>query len=193
MSVLIYKVASTIFTLSILGRILFLLGRFIKKQRSRYVNRNVRKRESSPQFILLKKLKAKKEFEEMMTRDKAHRKVVEELHYDYKGFVNLSRLESDRKKLFEDKWMNWRFSKNSHELQSCPGDYQAQCIKMFGEMSFVRKSIIVSDPNFWTEAKEDFWRKICHPAIKKTDVREKTMFDTRQRIIAEDEFNRESS
>jgi hypothetical protein len=189
MSALIYKIASSLFTLAVLCRIAFLLVRFIKGNLNKYLAYKKARHESSPAFNRLKELKAKKEFEEMMAREKAHRQMVADLHYEYKGFVNLSRIESDRKKLFEDKWSDWKFSKNSQNLPLYLGDLQGQCIKMFGEMSFARMSLIVSHPNFWTDEKENFWRKICHPVVKKVEIRERNLFDTRQRIIAERKFN----
>jgi hypothetical protein len=188
-SVTIYRLASSAFTLLVLARVFLLMYRAIKSQIARYNRYQTQKQKSDPAFLKLQIQKSKKELDEWMSRDKAHRENVTALHYEYKGFINLSRIESDRKKLFEDKWSNWEFSKTSHELQPCPGDYQSQCIKMFGEMSFARKSIIAKDPSFWTADKELFWRNICHPAIKAVDVRESTFFETRQRILAENEFN----
>lgn len=189
MSAYIYKIASTIFTLAVVGRIAFLFGRTLKKQLLRYLAYKRKKRENDPQFIQAQKAKDKKDFDSMMAREKAHREKVAEIHYEYKGFVNLNQVESDRKKLFEHKWSDWKFSSKSRELLLCPGDYQGQCIKMFGEMSFARKVIIVKNPNFWTEAKEKFWWRICHPAIRKNEIRGRNIFDTRQRIIAENDFN----
>lgn len=189
MSVTIYELASSAFTLLVLVRICLVTYRAIKNQLARYARYQTQKQKSDPAFIRLQSQNSKKEFEEWMSCDKAHRENATPLHYEYKGFINLSRVESDRKKLFEDKWSSWEFSKTSHKLLSCPGDYQGQCIKMFGEMSLARKSIIASDPSFWIAEKELFWRKICHPAIKAVDIRGNNLFDTRQRILAENEFN----
>ncbi len=189
MSALIYKIAASIFTLAVLGRIAFLLVQFLKRQLRRYADYKKVKKENDPKFLRIQNLKKKKDFDDMMEREKAHRNKVAELHYEYQGFINLSKVESDRKKLFEDKWSDWKFSNNTHKLLPCPGDYQCQCIKMFGEMSFARKSIIAKDPNFWTEGKENFWQKICHPAVKKFDICGQDLFETRQLIIAENDFN----
>lgn len=188
MSAMIYKIASVLFTLAVLGRVLFLL---FKK--------------SAPVFkkvfsILKTYLTAKPKeltegeknkiwFAEYQRKEKQKKEITDREHYTYKNtYINLSTVQNDRIKLFGNRWTDWKHNKDTCQLLA-PGDYHAQCIKMFGEMGFVRRFLIAKDPSFWTEEKEKFWRKICHPELAKVDVREKTLFDTRQRILAEESFN----
>lgn len=131
----------------------------------------------------------KKWFEDYKRQELEIAKAVEEDHYRYDGvYLNLSTVQKDRELLFENLWRDWQFNKDNCQLIA-PGDYHAQCLKMFGEMSFARKVIIAKRPLAWTQNKELFWRKICHPEIAKVDIREENLFDTRQRIVAENEFD----
>lgn len=188
MSAMIYKIVSVFFTLAIVSRVLFLV---FKKSNTIF----------KKTFFHLKNLKMKKSadltegeknliwFAEYQRKEKQKKEISEKEHYTYKNtYINLSKVQSDREKLFGTRWTDWKHSKNTIELVA-PGDYHAQCIKMFGEMSLARKSIIARDPIFWTDEKENLWRKICHPEIAKVDVREKNLFDTRQRVLAEEIFN----
>ncbi len=187
MSAMIYKIASALFTLAIVGRVLVL----IFKKSSPLFKRAVflfKKYKPKP-FELSEVEKNKIWFADYQKKEKAKNELIEREHYTYKNtHINLSLIARDRKKLFAERWTTWKFNTNNCELSS-PGDYHAQCLKMFGEMAFARKFLIAKQPAIWTEEKEKFWRKICHPAIAKTDVREKNLFDTRQRILAEESFN----
>lgn len=187
MSVVIYKIVSTLFTLAIVGRVLYLI--FTKS--SPLLKRVVLlfKRYKPKPFQLSEGEKNKIWLADYQRKEKAKMELIEREHYTYKNtYINLSLIARDRKKLFAERWTDWKFNTNNCELSS-PGDYHAQCLKMFGEMAFARKFLIAKQPTFWTEEKERFWRKICHPKIAKTDVREKNLFDTRQRILAEENFN----
>ena len=188
MTALIYKIASTLFTLAIVGRVLFLAFRrsapFFKR-----VVLTIKKHRVSKLLEMSEGEKNKIWFSEYQRKEKEKKEIFEREHYTYKStYINLATVSRDRKKLFNERWTDWKFNSNNCELSN-PGDYHAQCIKMFGEMAFVRKFLIAKQPTFWTEEKEKFWRKICHPAITKTDVREKNLFDTRQLILAEEDFN----
>lgn len=187
MSAMIYKIVSTLFTLVIVGRVLFL----IFKKLSPFLKRAVLlfKRYTPKPFQLSEGEKNKIWFADYQRKERAKTELIEREHYTYKNiYINLSLIARDRKKLFAERWTDWKFNTNNCELSS-PGDYHAQCLKMFGEMAFARKFLIAKQPTFWTEEKETFWRKICHPQIAKTDVREKNLFDTRQRILADESFN----
>lgn len=188
MSEMIYKIASSLFTLAIVGRVLFLIFKkvspFLKKSVSKIRHHTTKK---TPQ--LSEGEKNKIWFAEYQRKEKAKSELIDREHYTYKNtYVNLSLVARDRKKLFGDHWTDWKFNSNNCELLS-PGDYHAQCLKMFGEMAYARKFLIAKQPTFWTDEKEKFWRKICHPVITRTDIREKNLFDTRQRILAEENFN----
>lgn len=188
MSALIYKIASTLFTLAIVGRVLFLAF----KRSAPLFKRTVlilKKHKVSKLLEMSEGDKNKLWFSEYQRQEKEKKEIFEREHYTYKNtYINLSTVSRDRKTLFSERWTDWKFNANNCELLN-PGDYHAQCIKMFGEMAFARKVLIAKQPTFWTEEKEKFWRKICHPVITKTDVREKNLFDTRQRILAEEDFN----
>lgn len=187
MSALIYKIASTLFTLTIVGRVLFLIFKKLSPLLKRAVLLFEKCKPKA--FQLSEGEKNKIWFADYQRREKEKNEIIERAHYSYKNtYINLSLVVRDRKRLFTEFWTDWKFNSNNCELVS-PGDYHSQCIKMFGEMAFARKFLIAKQPTFWTEEKEKFWRKICHPAIAKNDVREQNLFDTRQRIIAEEAFN----
>lgn len=188
MSVIIYKIASTLFTFTILGRVLFFLSR-----KSSKLVKNIFSLVGNHKFWrpteLTENEKNKIWFAEYQLKEKQKKEGIEREHYSYKNtYINLSKVQSDRNNLFGKHWTDWKFNGNDCELIA-PGDYHAQCLKMFGEMAFVRKFLIAKEPGFWTDEKEKFWQKICHPQIAKVDVREKTLFNTRQRILAEESFN----
>lgn len=189
MSATIYKIASSIFTIFVVCRVVFLISKQLLPLAEKIVSATKRKFRKSVEISEGEKNKIW--FAEYQRREKEKRDLSEREHYQYKGtYVNLSTVQRDRKTLFENKWNGWKFNKDNCELSS-PGNYHAQCLKMFGEMSFARKAIIAKDPAFWTEQKERFWIKICHPQIQKVDIRGLTLFDTRQRILAEEEFNQD--
>lgn len=188
MSAMIYKIVSTLFSLAIVSRVVFLICKRSKPIFKKIVF-NLKNFKARKSAVFTEGEKNKIWFAHYQRKEKQKKEIFEREHYTYKNiYINLSKVQSDRDKLFGTRWTNWKHSKNTSELIA-PGDYHAQCLKMFGEMSFARKSIIVRDPIFWTEEKEKFWRKICHPEIAKVDVREKNLFDTRQRILAEESFN----
>lgn len=187
MSTMIYKVVSTLFTLAIFGRVLFLIFKTSSPLLTRAVF--LFKKYTPMPSALSEGEKNKIWFADYQIKEKQKMELIEREHYTYKNtYINLSLVARDRKKLFAERWTDWKFNTSNCELSS-PGDHHAQCLKMFGEMAFARKLLIAKQPTFWTEEKEKFWRKICHPAIAKTDVREKNLFDTRQRILAEESFN----
>lgn len=189
MSAMIYKIVSALFTLAIFGRVLFLIFKTSSPLLTRAVF--LFKKYTPQPFVLSEGEKNKIWFADYQRKEKQKMELVEREHYTYKNtYINLSLVARDRKKLFAERWTDWKFNTSNCELSS-PGDYHAQCLKMFGEMTFARKFLIAKQPTFWTEEKEKFWRKICHPAIAKTDVRETNLFDTRQRIIAEEKFDRD--
>lgn len=188
MSVMIYKIASSLFTLAVVGRVLFLL---IKKASPifRKIISLFKNHKAWRPTKLTDGEKNKIWFSEYQRKENEKKELSEKEHYAYENtYINLSKVQIDRRKLFNERWTAWKFNANDSELVA-PGDYHSQCIKMFGEMAFARKVLIAKDPIFWTAEKEMFWRKICHPEIAKVDVREKTLFDTRQRILAEQDFN----
>ena len=188
MFAMIYKIASSLFTLAVVGRVSFLIikktSRLFRKIITFFKNHTVW-RPTEP----TNSEKNKIWFAEYQRKEKEKKELFDKEHYTYKNtYLNLSKVQSDRIKLFGERWTTWKFNTENCELLA-PGDYHSQCIKMFGEMAFARKVLIVKDPIFWTEEKEKFWRKICHPQIAKVDVREKTLFNTRQRLLAEESFN----
>lgn len=189
MSATIYKIASSIFTIFIVCRVLFLISKRILPLIQKLSSASRRKLHKS--IELSEGERNKIWFAEYQRKEKEKRDLSEREHYRYIAtYVNLSTVQRDRKILFENQWTDWKFNKDNCELNS-PGDYHAQCLKMFGEMSYARKSIIAKEPAFWTEQKERFWIKICHPQIQKVDIRGLSLFDTRQRILAEEEFNQD--
>ena len=188
MSALVWKLISIIISVSILSRVTYLMGKYLiftftKLAQLLKINKKISEVDSEQD--------QRKWLDEYFRKEKIHRELVKKGHYDYVGFINLSLVQKDRDCLFEERWGNWAYSKNSHQLLRCPGDYQAQAIKMFGEMALARKHLILGDFKFWTEEKEKFWRKICHPAIEQVDVRGTNLFQTQELIIAMDKFNSE--
>ncbi|PIT99101.1 MAG: hypothetical protein COT74_11670 [Bdellovibrionales bacterium CG10_big_fil_rev_8_21_14_0_10_45_34] len=189
MSATIYKIVSSAIATIVVGRVLFLVSKQILLL-ARKLN-SVTKRRLRTTIEISEGEKNKKWFAEYQCKEKEKRDLVEREHYQYKGtYVNLSTIQRDRKTLFESRWTNWKFNKDNCELNA-PGDYHSQCLKMFGEMSHARKAIIAKDPTFWNQEKERFWIKICHPQIKNVDIHGQNLFDTRQRILAEEEFNQD--
>lgn len=189
MSATIYKIASSVFTIVIVCRVIFLIwtkAMPLTKKLTAVTKRKLRK-----VIEISEGEKNKIWFAEYQRKEKEKRDLSEREHYKYKStYVNLSTVQQDRKTLFESQWTAWEFNKDNCELNS-PGDYHAQCLKMFGEMSFARKAIIAKNPSFWTEQKERFWIKICHPQVQKVNIRGLSLFDTRQRILAEEDFNQD--
>ena len=189
MSASIYKIASSIFTLIIVGKVIFLIFKNLSPLVSKATS--IMKRRINKSFEVSKGEKNKIWFADYQRKEKEKRDLSEREHYRYKGtYVNLSTVQRDRTTLFEDRWKNWEFNKDNCQLRT-PGDHHSQCLKMFGEMSYARKAIIAKDPAFWSQEKERFWIKICHPQIRKVDLRGLSLFDTRQRILAEEEFNQD--
>ena len=133
MSASIYKIASSIFTLIVVGKVLFLIFKNLSPLVSKATS--------------IMKRRINKSFE------------VSEGEKNKIWFADYQRKEKEKRDL--------------------------------SEMSYARKAIIAKDPAFWSQEKERFWIKICHPQIRKVDLRGLSLFDTRQRILAEEEFNQD--
>lgn len=141
MTALIYKIASTLFTLAIIGRVLFLAYRrsttFLKR-----VVLILKKHRVSKLLEMSEGERNKLWFSEYQRKEREKKEIFEREHYTYKNtYVNLSTLSRDRKKLFCERWTDWKFNADNCELSS-PGDYHAQCLKMFGEMAFARRFLM---------------------------------------------------
>jgi len=185
----IYKIASIIFSFCLLAHLCWRSFVFLKPGIHFIFEVLSKIKSSDSQQEADTKEDHKKWFEDYKKQELEIAKAVEEDHYRYDGvYLNLTTVQKDREILFENLWNDWKFNKDNCQLIA-PGDYHAQCLKMFGEMSFARKVIIAKRPISWTQDKEIFWRKICHPEIAKVDIREDNLFDTRQRIVAENEFD----